>query len=950
MDPERARKVEALLEAALEVEPARRATFLAENCAGDEAVRREVESLLLHDDRAGSFLQAPALQMIPDAPRLKPGQHVSHYEIQEKLGEGGMGVVYKARDSRLKRFVALKVLPPEKVADHERRQRFVREARAASALNHPNIVTVYDIDQADGVDFIAMEYVEGKTLDDLVGRKGLKLNDALKYAIQIADALAKAHAAGIIHRDLKPSNVMVTEEDRVKVLDFGLAKLTEAAAVSSEDSTPTNQALTESGLIMGTVSYMSPEQAEGKKVDARSDIFTFGSVLYEMLTGRRPFRRGTPALTLAAILHMEPPPLPAGMPHELGTVISRCLRKDPERRYQHMDDVKIALEELKEDADSRTLAPASPPPRRAWPVGTVVAVTVFLAAAATATWHFLRRDPPPQPPMRVIPLTSYPGNEEHPSFSPDGKQVAFSWNGEKQDNFDIYVKLVSGGPPLRLTTHPNADRAPAWSPDGSQIAFIRERTVYSIPPLGGPERRLAEMGWGAAAVAWSTEGKSLAVAGRESGSGSQSLYLVSLDTRERQRITLPEGGEIIADNTPAFSPDGSALVFRRAYSMLHVLFALPLSPGAVGDIRSSDPRRLFASEGTIEGVTWTPDGQEIVFSSDHLGRRSLWQIPAKASPGAEPQRVPGTEDALFPVVSLSKSARMAYQRTVSDWNIWSMDAAGRPGPPKAIINSTWYDGNPQFSPDGNRIVFASSRSGSPEVWVSASDGSNPIQLTFFGGPSVSCPRWSPDGLRIVFNAQAEGNMDIYVTNVEDGAVRRLTREPSVDGRGSWSHDGRWIYFHSNRTGSEQIWKIPWASSGQAGAAVQLTQGGGIEPVESPDGELIYYVKGRVANGLWSVPVRGGEEVPVLEPVRNGNWAVADNGIFFVDFVTFRPPDYPTPVRFFSFETRRVTQVAAVDKVVGTGNQMFSVTRDGRRIIWGQLDHSESDLMLIENFR
>ena len=238
------------------------------------------------------------------------GSTISHYEVVEKLGEGGMGVVYKARDSRLKRLVALKVLPPEKVADPERKRRFVEEAQAASALNHPNIVTVHDIGQSDGVDFIAMEYVEGHTLGELIGRRGLKLHEALRIATQIADALAKAHAAGIVHRDLKPGNVMVTPEGRVKVLDFGLAKLTETALVSSEDPTLTAAQSTEYGMIMGTAAYMSPEQAEGKKVDARSDIFSFGSVLYEMLIGRGAFRRDNPALTLAAVLHLEPPPTP----------------------------------------------------------------------------------------------------------------------------------------------------------------------------------------------------------------------------------------------------------------------------------------------------------------------------------------------------------------------------------------------------------------------------------------------------------------------------------------------------------------------------------------------------------------------------------------------------------------------------------------------------------------
>ena len=325
------------------------------------------------------------------------GRTISHYEVIEKLGEGGMGVVYKARDSHLKRFVALKVLPPEKVADPERKHRFVQEARSASALNHPNIVTVYDIDQSDGIDFIAMEYVEGKTLDELIGRKGLKLNEALKYAVQIADALAKAHAAGIVHRDLKPGNVMVTGDGRAKVLDFGLAKLTEAAPVSQDGTTQTEHPATESGMIVGTVAYMSPEQAEGKKVDARSDIFSFGSLLYEMLTGRRPFRRDSPALTLAAILHLEPPPLPSGIPSELERIIARCLRKDPARRFQTMADLKVTLEELKEDSDSGKLAgvpaPARPRNHRFLRPTLAAAAVLVLAAGSVFLWQRMQAKP-----------------------------------------------------------------------------------------------------------------------------------------------------------------------------------------------------------------------------------------------------------------------------------------------------------------------------------------------------------------------------------------------------------------------------------------------------------------------------------------------------------------------------------------------------------------------------
>jgi len=275
------------------------------------------------------------------------GRTITHYEVLAKLGEGGMGVVYKARDTHLGRFVAIKVLPPERVADPERKRRFVQEAKAASALNHPNIITIYDIDSAEGVDFIAMELVEGRTLDQMIPRKGLRVGECLRYAVEIADALAAAHAAGIVHRDLKPSNIMVSREGRVKVLDFGLAKLAEPNSGEHAETVTFQPALTEKGVILGTPAYMSPEQAQGQKADHRSDIFSFGAVLYEMLTGRRAFQGDSRLSVLSAILRDEPIPLrklAGSVSRDLERLVELCLRKDPARRFQRMDDVKLQLE------------------------------------------------------------------------------------------------------------------------------------------------------------------------------------------------------------------------------------------------------------------------------------------------------------------------------------------------------------------------------------------------------------------------------------------------------------------------------------------------------------------------------------------------------------------------------------------------------------------------------
>ena len=337
---ERWQQIEKICQSALELEESRRRAFLDEACAGDEELRREVESLLKFESRGDQFIEQPAMEvaakmMAHEKPESLLGQQLGSYQILSLLGTGGMGVVYKARDTRLKRSVAIKVLPADQVSDPERKRRFILEARAASALNHPNIITIHDIGREGRIDFVVMEYVAGKTLEQLIPRKGLRLNETLKLSIQMADALAKAHSAGIIHRDLKPTNVMVTDEGLVKVLDFGLAKLTEVE--SDEGGTRTTQPRTETGTIVGTLSYMSPEQAEGKKVDARSDIFSFGAVLYEMVTGQKAFQGDSKMSTVAATLKQEPKPISQvvpGIPGELEKIINRCLRKDRERRYQ----------------------------------------------------------------------------------------------------------------------------------------------------------------------------------------------------------------------------------------------------------------------------------------------------------------------------------------------------------------------------------------------------------------------------------------------------------------------------------------------------------------------------------------------------------------------------------------------------------------------------------------
>ena len=378
------------------------------------------------------------------------GRRLSHYEILARIGEGGMGVVYKARDTRLDRAAAIKILSSAATATAEQRQRFTQEAKAASALNHPGIITIYDIASDQDVDFIAMEYVQGKTLEQLIDRKALTLKTALDYAVQAAQALVKAHAAGIIHRDLKPANIMVTDDGLVKILDFGVAKLTargdeevDPAAATVTRTMARDAALTVEGRIVGTVAYMSPEQATAQTIDARSDIFSFGAVLYEMVTGIRPFAEESSISTLTAVINQEPKrpsEISPRIPRELERIIVRCLRKDPARRFQHMDDVAVELEEVR--VESTTDVATAPPPVARWSLPIVGAgLLALLTVAGWVFWAARDRSIPPAA-MRHEQLTSFPGDEGSPTLSPDGTHVAFVWNGENRNNRGIYVKQL----------------------------------------------------------------------------------------------------------------------------------------------------------------------------------------------------------------------------------------------------------------------------------------------------------------------------------------------------------------------------------------------------------------------------------------------------------------------------------------------------------------------------
>ncbi len=881
------------------------------------------------------------------------GQTISHYKVLSEVGRGGMGVVYKAEDTKLKRFVALKFLRSDVLEDEEHRERFLREAQAAAALDHPNICTVHEIDEVEGETFIAMAFIEGRTVKDKIAERPLKLEEALDITIQTAQGLQAAHEKGIVHRDIKNANLMVTPQGQVKVMDFGLAQLAERSQ------------LTKTATILGTPAYMSPEQAKHQPTDRRTDIWSLGVVIYEMITGRLPFEGEREAAVAYSIVHQEPEPITAqrvGVPTDLDRIVGKAMAKSPDERYQHVDEMLVDLRTLRKEREPGASRQAPAPAalvrgsRAGWYVALAVLGVAVIAAASVwlGVWGPTGREPPV--PLRPVPLTSDPGLERHSTFSPEGNQVAFDWDGENRDNTDIYVKLVAGGRPLRLTTNPAVDSRPAWSPDGSQIAFLRRSEgsggIFLIPPLGGSERKLAEsphfMGGDFSGLSWSPDGKFLAVSDRTSPEEPRAIFLVSVESGEKERLTSPPP-QSLADHSPAFSPDGRTLAFVRQSAVV-------LADVYLVQVDGGEPRRLTFNDQRIHGLAWTPDGREIVFSSNPGGgsNRSLWRI---SSLGGMPELLSGTGGNAFSPAISRQGSRLIYSRRTRDLNIWRLQLSGLTttrNRPTRLIASTRWDFYPQISPDGARIAFESHRSGSPEVWVCDRDGRGAVQLTSFADVNAGAPCWSPDGRWIAFDAAPDGNADIYVISADGGSPRRLTTEGSGDTVPSWSRDGKWIYFSSTRTGINQVWKAPAAG----GEAVQVTKKGAFPAFEeSPDGKFVFYAKPegspRDPTAVWRVPAEGGEEVAVLDsprPVKGGAWAVVEQGIYFIDVERSEALVAESFLKFFHFDTGRVTRIASLGEQLETFALQVAVSPDGSWILYVQNDQSQADLMLVENFR
>lgn len=886
-----------------------------------------------------------ALQTPPGAleqPRFAEGNRIGHYTVLSLVGRGGMGEIYLVRDELLGRKAALKVLPAGAGADPGRRQRLIQEARAASALNHPSIVVIYEVGSDRGVDFVVMEHVAGSVLNKMIPPNGLPLRTALNYGVQIADALSAAHAAGIIHRDLKPSNVMITEHGSVKVLDFGLAKLAKAETADSREATATQ--LTRPGAVMGTASYMAPEQARGQRADSRSDIFAFGCVLYEMVTGRMAFEGDCDAARVAAVLRDEPKPLRSsvkGIPPELESIIQRCLRKDPARRFQRIEDVRLELQQVAHSL------PASA--RRQWRRAEVVFGGLAILGALAGGFMFWRASRMPSATTSMgppEPITTYRGIEEDATLSPDGREVAFSANIEASDNFDIYVKVIGAEPALRLTRDPGMDEQPMWSPDGRWIAFTRGwRNLLLVSPLGGPEKLLATEPEpvGLRVVGWTPDSQSVIAEATAPRSGESPYFVVSLSSGERRPLHWPARLWY-----PSLSADGRKLAYTITGATPTRFFIASLT----SELEMARPTEIYTTEFESGGrCAWTPNGRDLICPLRKPGAEAaLFRIHAGGS--ALAQAVPAGQGAWAPVISAAGD-RLVFEKAGADYDIWRVANPLRNSaaiPAQRVASSTSRDISPQYSPDGTRIAFCSNRSGAYEIWLAAFDGSQPRMLTSFG--VAAGPAWSPDGQSIIFIHNGE----IYSVDGGGGLPQRRGASPPIKNTESkwwtptYSRDGRWIYFTSDGTGREEIWRLPAAG----GAAIQITNDGGAEPLESPDGRWLLYVRDDGEGyGIWRMPVRGGAAQRLLQsPVHAfrsaPQFAFGARDLYCIRHDYTIKPRVIERVDLASGATTRVRMISPWQRadIAGRG---FSVSPDGHWFLYAEFQY-ESDLMQIRNFR
>ncbi len=851
----------------MDLAPEARARFLEQGCGDDDGLRSEVEKLLIAHEQAGKFIETSAMRVAARAvagetARARTRQMIGPYRIISLLGAGGMGEVYLAEDTRLARRIALKILPFPFVADRDRVRRFEREARAASALNHPNIVAIYDIGEADSIHYIAAEYVDGKTLRARLTSGRMQLTKAIKVGIQITEALTAAHRAGITHRDIKPENIVLRNDGYLKVLDFGLAKLATEVVRQSGSLPPLAQ--TESGQLFGTVKYMSPEQALGQPVDHRTDLWSTGAVLYELVTGKAPFSGATHAATFDEILNQQPTPpteLNSDWPAELDSIINRSLEKDAELRYQTAADLRADLRRLQRELEPRAskLGRAVSRIGRArrdrlgWPAKAALATGVLVVLVVTAWLYSVRQTPVQREPGpdwtsgRSIQLTSEAGPEYFPNLTPDGKGIIYA--SRSTGNWDIFWQRVGGKNSVNLTKDsPADDTQPAYSPDGNFIAFRSERTprgIYVMEATSENVKRVADFGQN---PSWSPDNKNVVVGVDPISHPSvrsimpSPLWIINVETQAKRLLT--EGDAV----QPSWSPHGN----RIAY------WGMQLGSGqrdiwtisAVG----GEPLQITNDQASDWNPVWSADGRYLYFASDRGGSMNFWRLSIDEKTGralGEPESVT-TPSAYSQHLSFSRDGkRLAYVQKSETGNLQRVSFDPSTGKttsePESITQGTRYVTSPDVSPDGQWLVYSSQGERQEDIFLVKNDGANPRQLTsdVFND---RFPRWSPDGKHIAFYTDRSGRYEVWLINADGSGLRQLTNTSGPPATYPvWSPDGSQIVYKQRGAVTAAI------NTNQAGQAQMLAQPAAAKEAGETFWPWSWSADGRRLAGWWRSP-------------------------------------------------------------------------------------------------